>query len=186
MDFRNSTALDSTRLERMFLAAAEGWPHERLRVAVRYSRGAEYSGTCYYRDARIYINLGRHNCYPRKILTHVAPARSRPDGWSREAFSVEVNDPYELVQFVFVHELYHWLIRCAGRNMRQKEGRCDRFAARWLVDRFGRVVRDARGRIVDRSEWDFQDLDGFVSAARRGRRGGRPVASPGQMHLFGG
>ena len=66
----------------------------------------------------------------------------------------------------FLHGLYHWLIRKARRNMRQKEAMCDRFAARHLVDRFGATVRDDRGRPVPRSEWDFQDVDGFVAAVR--------------------
>jgi hypothetical protein len=75
-----------------------------------------------------------------------------------------------------MHELYHLLIYRARRNIRQKEAMCDRFAARWMVDRFGAIVRDPRGRPVRRSEWDFQDLDGFVAAVLD-RRVRRPAAA---------
>ncbi|MCZ6815882.1 MAG: hypothetical protein O7F76_04180 [Planctomycetota bacterium] len=167
MDFRNSTQLDGDRLERMFLNALERWPHDRLRVFVRYSRGAEYSGTCFYRDGRIYVNLGPKNRYPFRIETCIARARSNTTCWWRESYGIEVGSPYELVLFVFLHEVYHWLVRLARRNVRQKESRCDRFAVRRLVERYGAVVTDRRGRPVDRQEWDFQDLDGFVAAARR-------------------
>ena len=61
MDFHNSTALDGGRLQRLFVRHTAPYRHDRLRVCVRYSRGADFSGTCYYRNARIYVNLGRHN-----------------------------------------------------------------------------------------------------------------------------
>ncbi len=78
-----------------------------------------------------------------------------------------------MVLFVFLHELYHFLVKRARRNPRQKESMCDRFAARYLVERFGATVRDSSGRIVPREAWDFQDLERFVAAARdrRAREG---------------
>jgi len=202
MILRNSTQLDSARLEAMFRGAVDGWPREGLVVFVRYSRGADFSGTCHYRDGRIYINLGRHNRYPYLINTHVAKAESNKRYWWREVYSVEAADAYQLVLFVFMHEFYHWLVKKARRNVRQKEARCDRFAARALVDGYGAAVRSPSGKPVPRSVWDFQDLDGFVAAARRPamkrvRRGKRTrppslsVASAqtsrpgGQLMLFG-
>ncbi len=181
MKFQNTTDLDSVRLERAILRAADGWPHNRLDVRVRYSRGAEFSGTCYYTHGQIYVNLGRNNSYPYSIHTNIARPQSNSRYWWRELYSVEAADAQQLVLFVFMHEFYHWLIKKARRNVRQKEGRCDRFATRELVDGYGAVVRDEAGKPVARSSWDFQDLDGFVAAARgRVRRprqiGVRPAA----------
>ena len=166
MEFRNTTHLDSRQLETMFLRSIEGWPHDGLMVFVRYSRGAEFSGTCYYASDRIFVNLGRSNRYPYRIGTHIARPQSNRTHWWRESYSVEAASDGELVLFVFLHEFYHRLVKRARRNVRQKEARCDRFAARVLVDWCGAVVRDSNGSPVDREAWDFQDLDGFVSAAR--------------------
>jgi len=167
MLFRNSTALDSDRLLAMFLDVCEGWPQAGLQVAVRYSRGAEFSGSCYYQSARIFINIGRQNRYPYKMDTYIARAESDARHWWRELYSIELADAYQLALFVFSHEFYHWLVKKARRNVRQKEARCDRFAARVLVDRYGARVRDGGGVAVARAAWDFQDLEGFVAAARR-------------------
>ena len=68
-------------------------------------------------------------------------------------------DPYQVVLFVYLHECFHLLVKRARRNTRQKESMCDRYAARYLVDRFGAVVRDEKGRLVPRDVWEFQDLD---------------------------
>jgi hypothetical protein len=169
MRLHNSTHLDTARLERLMLAAIEGWPRDGLDVRVRYSRGAEFSGTCFYKAGKITINLGRRNSYPYAIRTGIARAESDRRHWWREIYSVHVADAYQLALFIFLHEFYHWLVRKARRNIRQKESRCDRFATRALVELFQAPVFDAKGRPVPREEWDFQDLDGFVAAAR-----GRP------------
>lgn len=166
----------------MFLSAVEGWPHDGLAVSVRYSRGAEFSGTCYYETDRIFVNLGRKNRYPYQLLTNIARPRSNRTHWWRELFALELSDSYELVLFVFLHEFYHRLVKRARRNVRQKEARCDRFATRVLVDRYGAVVRDSSGKPASRDSWDFQDLDGFVAAARpaAAKSARRPVAGPGK------
>ncbi len=167
MIFKNSTRLNSRDLEQMLREAVAGWPSDRLRVAVRYSRGAEFSGTCCYTTNRIYINLGRDNTYPYRLLTHIARPQSNATHWWREAFAIEIAKPSQLVLFVFLHEFYHYLVKQAGRNVRQKEARCDRFATRVLVDQYGTPVHDSSGRQVARSAWDFQDLNNFVAAARK-------------------
>lgn len=178
MNLRNTTHLDSGRLEDLFLKAIDGWSHDGLDVAIRPSRGADFSGSCHYVPPRIYVNIGRHNRYPYLLRSHIARARSDARSWWRELYTIELSDAYELVLFIFLHEFYHWLIRRARRNGRQKESRCDRFAARVLVGQFGAVVRDVRGRDVPRSEWDFQDLDGFVAAARLRPKPVRATATP--------
>ncbi|MCB9853958.1 MAG: hypothetical protein H6819_12730 [Phycisphaerales bacterium] len=174
MDFRNTTHVDSAELLSAIRQAIDIWPSEKLIVRVRYSRGAEFSGTCYYASNRIFVNLGRHNKYPYRLLTHIARPRANQTHWWRELYSVEIGSPLQLVLFVFLHEFYHWLVKQARRNVRQKEGRCDRFATRVLVDQYGAQVRDSRGRIVQRDAWDFQDLNGFVAAALRKRTPRQP------------
>lgn len=189
MELHNSTHLDGGALEKLFREAVAGWPHEEMRVFVRYSRGSDFSGSCYYRPPRIHINLGRRNRYPYAIRTQIARARSNRRSWWRELYEVEAADAVQLAFFLFLHEFYHWLVRKARRNSRQKEGRCDRFAVRGMVERWGAIVRDIKGRAVARAEWDFQDLDGFVAAARRSGvrnrivRPARPVAVPADAGL---
>jgi hypothetical protein len=167
MDFRNATALDSERLLALFHRHTAPYRHDALTVRMRYSRGADFSGTCYYRDARIFINLGRHTRFPYRLATNLARARSRGWYWSRAAYYVTARDAYELALFVYLHELFHYLVKAAGRSPRRKEAMCDRFAAAALVDHHGAAVCDAAGRTVARELWDFRDLRAFVAAAPR-------------------
>lgn len=166
MDFRNTTPLDDRRLLAMYLRHTEPYDHSKLTVRVRPSRGAAFSGSCYYRTSTLYVNLGV-NRYPYALGTHIARSESNATHWWREVFRITIADAYQLAVFVYLHELYHYLVRAAGRNIRRKEGMCDRFAARVLADSYGCAVRGADGRLVPRSAWDFQDLDAFVSAAPR-------------------
>ncbi len=163
----NTTSLSTIRLRAMFLPHARSWRCDGLRVAVRWSRGADFSGSCRYDRRLITINLGRHLSYPYRLETHVARPQKAARGWFRPACHIMLGDPAELALFIFLHELYHWLVRQARRNIRRKEGMCDRFAARALVDDYGCSVRDAAGREVPRHEWDFQRLVAFVASARR-------------------
>ena len=167
MLFHNATQLDGERLEHLFLRHTRPWRHEELTVRVRYSRGADFSGSCYYRDKRIFINLGRRNRYPYRMGTHIARARSNRTHWWREVYSIVLADAYQLALFIYLHELYHALVHAARRNTRRKEAMCDRFAARVLVDHYGCPVVARDGRRVLREEWDFQDLPGFVAAAAK-------------------
>ncbi len=174
MDLRNSTSMDTARLRSLLEQAVAGWPRWDLHVLVRYSRGADFSGICEYGRRQIRINIGRHVRYPYTLQTAIARPQTNHRYWWRELYSIEIKDAYQLVLFIFLHEFYHWLVKKARRNVRQKEGRCDRFATRALVDGCGAVVRDARGQPAPRDDWDFQDLDGFVAAAR-GPRHPAPV-----------
>ena len=167
MEFSNSTALDDLQLHRMILRYTAPYRHDKLCVAVRYSRGADFSGTCYYQEARIFVNIGRHIRFPYTLGTNIAKARSNNTHWWRETYHLTVADGYQLALFVYLHELYHYLVKLAGRSPRRKESRCDRFAARALVDDFGSQVTDSRGKPVLRQLWDFQDLDRLVSKTRQ-------------------
>lgn len=165
MEFRNSTDLDDARLYALLLRHTAPYRHDRLRVQVRYSRGADFSGTCYYREGRIIVNIGRHNRYPYTLETNLAKARPTRNGWRRESYRLTVADAEQLALFVYLHELYHYLVKLARRSPRRKEAMCDRFAARVLVDHYGCRVVGRSGRPVPREAWDFADLHAFVSAA---------------------
>lgn len=167
MDFRCSADLDHDRVRSLFEEHSQPFRVDGLVVRVRYSRGADFSGTCFYRDARIFVNLGRHLRFPYAFGTHIAKARPHRLGWSREILRMTVFDAYQLALFIYLHELYHYLLMLSGRSPRRREAMCDRFAARVLVDAFQCPVRDARGNLVPRGRWDFQDLQTFVAAAPR-------------------
>ncbi len=167
MDFRNSTELDAQTLHRLYVQHTRPYRHDKLVVRVRYSRGADFSGTCYYTEARILVNLGRHVTYPYRLGTHIARSKSNRTHWWRETYRLVVKTRYELALFVYLHELYHFLVFEAGRNPRRKEAMCDRFAVRALVDHHGCRVVDRSGRRVPREAWDFQDVEAFVAGAPR-------------------
>lgn len=180
MEFRNSTNLDGPRLHRTFVRHTYPYCHDGLRVSVRPSRGADFSGACYYRDARIFVNLGDHVRFPYALGTHIARARSNRTHWWRDVYRLTVADAYQLALFVYLHELYHYLVKAAGRSPQRKESRCDRFAARVLVDHHGCEVLDPAGRPVPREVWDFQDLETFVARAPRVTDSGR-LAVPSRL-----
>lgn len=182
IELHNATALSTVRLLTMFTAEAQGWRTGRLIVHVRHTRSADYSGTCYYDRGLIHVNLGRHLEYPYLMGTYLARSVTVGRRWFKPVYTIEISDAYELALFIYLHELYHLLVRKAGRNVRQKESMCDRFAARRLVDLFDCPVRDGKGRAVKRDEWDFQDVDRFVARARDRRMGPRP-ASPTTVGL---
>jgi hypothetical protein len=194
IDFHNSTELADDTLLCLCREGVAGWAVGTIKLNVRYSRGADYSGTCFYGEQRVYVNVGRHVTYPYLMDTHVARSKTVGRQWFKPLYTIQINDGYQLALFVFMHELYHLLVKRAKRNLRQKESMCDRFAARSLVDRFGLTMRDEKGKVISRDAWDFQDVDGFVAAARDRRAARRPirqkrehepkVQQDGQLPLF--
>ena len=185
MDFRNSTDLDDSRLYAMFLRHTVPFRHKRLTVRVRYSRGADFSGTCYYREARILVNIGRHNRYPYTMGTAIAKARSTPSGWYREVYYVTLANAEQLALFVYLHELFHYLVKQAKRSPKRKEAMCDRFATRALVDDYGCPVHLQSGQPVPRESWDFKDLSAFVAAAPRERQMRLPLCGEIPVRIIG-
>jgi hypothetical protein len=177
MDLHNSTSLDTERLRQMFVRHTLPYRHDKLKVRVRYSRGAEFSGTCYYGHGQILVNLGRHNRYPFTLATGIAKARSNRTHWWRPTYQLTVADAYQLALFVYLHELYHYLVKAAKRSPRRKEAMADRFATRVLVDYYGCRVCDTSERRVARETWDFKDLDAFVAAAPRQKPAPKPRAA---------
>lgn len=174
IDFHNATDLPDQPLLGLCLEGTHGWAVGGLTLRVRYSRGADFSGTCFYSDRRIHVNLGQHLTFPYRMQTYLARAKVVGRRWSKPLYTIELAHGGEVALFVFMHELYHLLIKQARRNTRQKESMCDRFAARFLVERCGAVISSEVGEPVPRPEWDFQNLDGFVAAARDRRAARRP------------
>lgn len=170
MDFQNTTSLNDARLYEMFLRHTAPYRHDRLVVRVRYSRGADYSGTCFYHEARIFVNIGRRNRYPYALSTGIAKAHTTDNGWRREVYHLNIVNAEQLALFIYLHELFHYLIKQARRSPRRKEAMCDRFATRALVNAYGCRITGSDGRRVSREEWDFKDLDAFVAAAPRERQ----------------
>ncbi len=166
MNIVNNTEFDTQRIEAMFLRATEQWAAPMLKVAVRYSLGAVYSGTFASKLPRIYINLGRRNRYPLRVETNIAKARSLGQSWWKPSYHIKVENPYQLALFVFLHEFYHYLIHRARRNPHRKEAMCDRFAVRYLTTNCRLTVYDPSGNPVPRSAWLFQDLDAFVATRK--------------------
>jgi len=173
----NTTRLDSLGLLRGFAEAVANWPMDGLRVWVRDSRGADYSGTCYPREGRVFVNLSPRLEFPYKLNVQLARGTTVRGVWRRPLHTVDVPGPRELCTFVFLHEAYHWLIHRAGRNGRCKEAMCDQFATRYLVDHCGCVVRDHAGRAVTRAAWDMRNLDGFVLRARKCQPSRQPTCT---------
>jgi hypothetical protein len=178
IDFANSTDLCDARLLSLFEDGTDGWSVGTLTVRVRYSRGSDFSGTCFYADRRIYINLGRHLTFPYTMATNLAKIKVVRRVWKRPIVIIELRNAYELALFIFMHELYHLLVKRARRNTRQKESMCDRFAARYLVNRFGTIVSDSKRRPIPQESWNFQDLDGFVAAAKDRRQRAKAARLP--------
>lgn len=176
MDFHNATDLDSAQLAQRLLRHTVPYRHDRLTVRIRYSRGADFSGTCYYATARLFINLGRDNRYPYLLGTHIARSQSNRTHWWRETYRLRLESAEQLVLFVYLHELYHYLVHAAGRNPRRKESLCDRFATRVLVDHYGARVIDAQGLSVPRDTWDIKDVHAFVAAAPQAPASSSPRA----------
>ncbi len=173
IEFHNTTTLSSQTLERLCNECIEGWNVGSILLRIRDSRGADFSGTCFYDQRKIYINIGKHLVYPYAMNTHLACAVTIGRRWFKPIYVINIENGIQLAMFIFMHELYHLLVRRARRNPRQKESRCDRFAARYLVDRFGVTVVTSKGKPVAREQWDFQDVNGFVAVTRRKTRAAR-------------
>lgn len=162
MEIINHTDLDTRRIEAMFLRATSMWSAQTLKVTVRYSRGAVYSGTFASNPSRIYINISRKNRYPLKIETSIARARTVGSSWWKPSYHIKSENAYQVALFVFLHEMYHYLIYRSRRNGHRKEAMCDRFAVRYLNEHCRLTVFDQENNPVPKSAWLFQDLDAFV------------------------
>lgn len=97
---------------------------ENLKVSIRYTKEnskAPYSGVCYYKKDKIRISINPHNSYPMKI-TVGSPFNK--NSW--EYYYLET--PEELITFVFLHEISHYLDYKNGLSTRCKQTKADKFA----------------------------------------------------------
>lgn len=167
MDFRNRTSLLDTRLYPLILRHTEPFDHSAIRVRFKHSRGAQFSGSCYYRTSTLNVNISPRNSYPYALSTHVARPQSNATHWWRELYELTLADAYQLALFIYLHELCHYLIKRAGRSVKRREGACDRFAARVLIDQYGCPLRDSHGREPPRDSWDILNFDSLLDDAPR-------------------
>ena len=89
--------------------AVSGWAVGSLTVRARYSRGADFSGTCVYSDRKILVNLGRHLRYPYYMGTNLARASNR-------SASFEARRPL-YSQSLSINRLTCGLLRAVSRSL---------------------------------------------------------------------
>ncbi len=198
MKFSNRTLLDGARLRELFERHSAPYRHDALSVRVRYSRSADFSGVCFYRDSRIHINLGRHNRYPYRLATHVARARSNSRYWWRSvsarterrvstralylsartlSLSCEIGRSLSATQRIDVRSLRR---ARAGRSVRRAaspERRSQRLTRRMGFSGFGALRRSrsarSRGGVVRGLIKSREKLFGVLCV--RQRRNGRVI-----------
>ena len=94
IEFHNSTGFSSSHLLALCREGMAGWSTGSIKLYVRYSRGADFSGSCYYADRRIFVNLGRHLVYPYRMATHIARAKATGRYWFKPTCTVEMRHPH--------------------------------------------------------------------------------------------
>jgi len=97
-----------------------------LRVKVAYTKlGAKcpYSGRFYGRKSYIRVSVNPDNSYPLEIIVGSPFNRA---GWRR----FQMNSAEEMVSFVFLHEMSHFLDHQSGLPLGCKQTKADMFALR--------------------------------------------------------
>ncbi len=97
---------------------------ENLKVRVRYTRKkakTPYSGICYYKEDKIGVSVNPENKYPVKIRIGSPFNKS---SWQY----YYLDSPEEVVMFVFLHELSHYLDYKNSLSVRCKQTKADKFA----------------------------------------------------------
>jgi hypothetical protein len=84
-----------------------------------------YSGVCYYRIGKIRVSINPKNLYPVPIRVGSPFDRS---SWQYYL----MRSPEELMHFVFLHEISHYLDYRSGVSVRCKQTKADMFALRKL------------------------------------------------------
>ena len=135
MDFKNTTTLDSNLLRETGESAVAGWPTDPLVVRVRWSRGAEFSGTCVYATHRLYINLGRHLQYPYRMETHCARGRKAWGRYYKPRSFLELCDEHGLYVVDEANVESHALMQTLSKDPRFEHA---------ILDRILRMVRRDR------------------------------------------
>jgi len=81
---------------------------------------AQFSGVCRFREKRIRVSVNPDNRYPVKHRIG--------SPFKKAEFFAQFDSAQELAEFVFWHELSHYLDHMNGRNTRNKQTKADRFA----------------------------------------------------------
>jgi len=92
---------------------------------IRAGATAPYSGVCYYRIGRIRVSINLGNLYP--VPVRVGSPFDR-GSWQYYL----MRSPEELMHFVFLHEISHYLDYRQGVPVRCKQTKADMFALKKL------------------------------------------------------
>lgn len=120
MKLYNSTGIDTSALERHAAEYDTGDLHTYVRL-IRRGAKTPYSGVCYYKRARIRVSINPRNLYP-------VPVRVGSPFDSRKWRHYMMNSPEQLAEFIFLHELSHYLDYKNGVPVRCKQTKADMFA----------------------------------------------------------
>ena len=122
MKVSNATDIDASMLDGLVREYDTG----NLRTYVRHTRkDAEtpYSGVCYYKKGRIRVSVNPKNLYP-------VPVRIGSPFDSGSWNHYMMKSPEDLMCFVFLHELSHYLDYRNAIPVRCKQTKADMFALR--------------------------------------------------------
>jgi len=117
-------------MDEILRSYVENYNLENLIVKISYMRkGAKspYSGICYYKKNKIRVSINKNNKYPIKIKVG-SPFNTA--SWEY----YYLNSPEEVILFVFLHEISHYLDYINGLAMGCKETKADKFAL-WMMNK---------------------------------------------------
>ena len=120
----NSTQMDAGMLSHL----AKEYDTESLTVYLKDIRAGSqtpYSGVCYYKLGKIRVSINPRNLYPVPVRVG-----SPFDRGSRAYYLMRSSE--ELMHFIFLHELSHYLDYRNGIPVRCKQTKADLFALKKL------------------------------------------------------
>lgn len=120
----NNTRMDASRLAHL----VSEYDTENVTVYLKNIKTGSmtpYSGVCYYKIGKIRVSVNPRNLYPVPIRVGSPFDRS-----SWEYYMMRT--PEELMHFVFLHEVSHYLDYKSGISIRCKQTKADTFALKKL------------------------------------------------------
>ncbi len=120
----NSTQMDAGMLENLVKGHDTGSLTVYLKD-IRAGSQTPYSGVCYYKLGKIRVSVNPRNLYPVPIRV------GSPFDRSSWAYYM-MRSAEELMHFVFLHEVSHYLDYRNGLSVRCKQTKADRFALKKL------------------------------------------------------
>ncbi|MEM2918858.1 MAG: hypothetical protein QXY62_05115 [Candidatus Altiarchaeota archaeon] len=121
MQIINKTKFHVEQVLRSYVAT---YPVENLLVKISYTKknsSVQYSGVCYYKRDKIRVSINPKNFYPLKIKVGSPFDRS---SWK----FYKMNSAEELISFIFLHEISHYLDYKNGLSTKCKQTKADKFA----------------------------------------------------------